>query len=111
MKKTDNMTNESRFSCEFIDRIDGADIHATNYKSKDGSKIILTQRNRIVAQWTGDKWVLGSTLSNVLPTISYECIEIMNACTRLYNRVVYNKHKKCEDAKNTCDTTNNNKKA
>ena len=91
--KTNIISYEASTAVSIIDGIepDHITVQHTTIKHTENNiqkKVILTLANRIVAQWTGEKWVMGSILEDILPIYkSSECIHSMNACTRLYNRV------------------------
>ncbi len=82
---TNQMTHEASMAVSIIDNIEGKDVQSVAVAK---NKIIISQKNRIIAQWTGETWILGSILQSVLPSYEDNCIHVINACTRLHRRAV-----------------------
>lgn len=82
---TNQMTNEASMAVEIIDNIKGSDVTTTK---SNGNGIVISQYNRIIAQWTGETWILGTILQSVLPRYEDNCIHVINACTRLHRRAI-----------------------
>ena len=80
---TNQMTHEAAMAVSIIDQIEGKDVNSV---SMERNKIVMSQNNRIIAQWTGETWVLGTILKSVLPIYEDNCIHVINACTRLHRR-------------------------
>ena len=92
---TNQMTHEAAMAVSIIDQIEGKDVQSVQMKR---NKIVISQNNRIIAQWTGETWVLGTILKSVLPVYEDNCIHVVNACTRLYRRSVEYKESLAKDA-------------
>lgn len=92
---TNQMTHEAAMAVSIIDQIEGKDVQSVQMKR---NKIVISQNNRIIAQWTGETWVLGTILKSVLPVYEDNCIHVINACTRLYRRSVEYKESLAKDA-------------
>lgn len=92
---TNQMTHEAAMAVSIIDQIEGKDVQSVQMKR---NKIVISQNNRIIAQWTGETWVLGTILKSVLPVYEDNCIHVVNACTRLYRRSVEYRDSVAKDA-------------
>lgn len=95
MNNTNTMSYQSSMAVNIIDQMKGSDVATV---SLDNNKIVISQKNKIVAQWTGSTWVLGQQLLDILPTINHQCIEVINACTRLHRRALEYKDTKMQDS-------------
>jgi hypothetical protein len=95
---TNQMTNEAATAVSIIDNIEGKDVQAV---TTEKNKIVISQNSRIIAQWTGETWILGTILESVLPMYEDNCIHVINACTRLYRRNVDYKKSVTQDACST----------
>lgn len=93
---TNQMTHEAAMAVSIIDQIKGNEVEAT--KVGTSNKIVISQNNRIIAQWTGDKWILGTMLQSVLPIYEENSIHVSNACTRLHTRAISFRESKMNQA-------------
>lgn len=92
---TNQMTNEAAMAVGIIDNIKGSDVTSTK---SNGNNIVISQNNRIIAQWTGETWILGTILQSVLPRYEDNCIHVINACTRLHRRAIEHRDSTLEKA-------------